>query len=85
MTTVLMAYHNGTLIGRCDKTCYDAKGETCRCICNGHNHGAGLRLAHAHAKFHLSEIANDLRGKFPPDSILGVYHVQCHFPRNTAT
>jgi len=29
----------------CDERCYDAKHETCVCVCGGLNHGRGLRRA----------------------------------------
>jgi len=30
---------------RCDARCYNAQGQKCSCICNGKNHGLGLRQA----------------------------------------
>ncbi len=30
---------------RCDPRCYDAKGNDCRCQCNGVNHGVGAQQA----------------------------------------
>lgn len=41
MTTILTAYKKGIRVGRCDRTCYDSKGTTCTCICEGRNHGKG--------------------------------------------
>ena len=75
MPTVILAYHADKVIGRCDATCYDAKGETCTCICNGANHGAGQHLAHVHAAIELAAIAADLRKRFPPESLIRVYHL----------
>ena len=45
MTTLIVAYDKSGPIGRCDARCYDAKGDRCRCICGGRNHGVGLRKA----------------------------------------
>lgn len=36
---------DGTEIGRCDAKCYNATHPHCTCVCNGHNHGVGLRRA----------------------------------------
>jgi hypothetical protein len=32
-------------IGRCDARCYNAINPGCDCICNGKNHGGGLKQA----------------------------------------
>lgn len=45
MTIILALSNSNGRVGTCDKTCYDAKGNKCTCICNGRNHGRG----HAHA------------------------------------
>jgi len=45
MTTLIAAYDSSGCIGRCDARCYNAKGERCRCICGGRNHGVGLQKA----------------------------------------
>jgi len=40
MSTLIEARRSdGTLIGRCDETCYNAHGKHCTCICGGRNHG----------------------------------------------
>lgn len=41
MTTLLAVYNSDGCVGRCDERCYDAKGDTCTCICGGKNHKAG--------------------------------------------
>jgi hypothetical protein len=33
------------VVGRCDANCYQAKGDTCTCICGGVNHGVGQQQA----------------------------------------
>lgn len=40
--TTLIKFTNSVRTRRCDAHCYDAKGDTCDCICNGANHGKGL-------------------------------------------
>lgn len=46
MTTIMLFKKgDGTLDGRCDARCYNAKGDRCKCICDGHNHGVGLNQA----------------------------------------
>ena len=43
MATVFEAWRvDGSLIGRCDAKCHDAKGDKCKCVCAGLNHGVGL-------------------------------------------
>jgi hypothetical protein len=41
MATLLGVYTLKGCIGRCDATCYAAKGMRCHCICGGRNHGKG--------------------------------------------
>ena len=36
---------DGTITGRCDARCHNAKGPICKCICGGINHGVGNNLA----------------------------------------
>lgn len=44
--TTLISYHSSDgSEGRCDARCYDAKHETCNCVCGGRNHGAGKEQA----------------------------------------
>jgi len=45
MTTLISAHNGDGCIGRCDARCYNAKGERCRCICGGRNHGVGREKA----------------------------------------
>ena len=43
MATVFESWGvDGSLIGRCDAKCHDAKGDKCKCVCGGLNHGVGL-------------------------------------------
>jgi hypothetical protein len=43
---ILLQIHNGQrCIGRCDARCYLAVHGVCSCICQGKNHGVGLRKA----------------------------------------
>lgn len=41
---------------RCDARCYNAKSDTCDCICGGKNHGRGL----ATATKNVNEFAKDM-------------------------
>lgn len=66
MSTILQAWADGKRLGRCDANCYDAKGETCRCICRGRNHGAGRHLAHVHVRQHTAVILQDLAEQLGP-------------------
>lgn len=44
----------------CDARCHDAKGATCRCICNGKYHGVGARA--------MEKLHEDIRdGAYGPD------------------
>lgn len=43
MTTLIVAREkDGSLAGRCDARCYNAKKPRCRCVCGGYNHGVGI-------------------------------------------
>ncbi|MBA7637589.1 hypothetical protein ES703_45235 [subsurface metagenome] len=45
--TTLIKHKNpdGSITGRCDQRCYNAKGPKCNCICGGINHGKGKKQA----------------------------------------
>ena len=45
MTLIAVYNSKGGCVGRCDSKCYNAKTETCVCICGGLNHGAGRKQA----------------------------------------
>jgi hypothetical protein len=45
MTLIEQRNGDGSLAGRCDARCYEAKNPDCDCICGGKNHGAGLKQA----------------------------------------
>lgn len=46
MATLIIARKaDGSLLGRCDAKCYNAKGLKCTCVCGGMNHGVGLNQA----------------------------------------
>lgn len=45
MTTLIVQYSGGRVVGRCDARCYDAEHEDCSCICGGKNHGKGRQQA----------------------------------------
>jgi hypothetical protein len=42
--------HAITGLTGCDERCYDAKHDTCVCVCGGVNHGRGLRRASENAR-----------------------------------
>ena len=45
-----MLMHAITGFTGCDDRCYDAKHQTCVCVCGGVNHGVGLRRASENAR-----------------------------------
>lgn len=46
MTTIIIRKNkDGAITGRCDASCYDAKGKKCKCVCGGDNHGVGINDA----------------------------------------
>jgi len=45
MTTLIIYESTSGSKRRCDARCHDAKGEKCVCICEGANHGKGLKQA----------------------------------------
>jgi hypothetical protein len=53
--TLIEAYSHGALVGRCDERCYDAKERDCHCICQGSNHGVGLKQALANTRARAEE------------------------------
>lgn len=44
-TLILSKKLDGTISGRCDARCYNARGFKCKCICGGINHGKGRNQA----------------------------------------
>jgi hypothetical protein len=85
MSTVIVAYDGKKLLGRCDKTCYDAKGRRCRCICGGRNHGAGEYLAHVHAHQDLPKILRQLDQQTDHQHNIHLYHQSWLLPPKTET
>lgn len=58
MPTLIEAWtSNGTLIGRCDATCYNSAGKRCTCICGGRNHGMGRSWATANNTLQAEQVA----------------------------
>lgn len=46
MPALLIVYNErGTRLGQCDAKCYNARHRACHCVCQGVNHGVGLRRA----------------------------------------
>lgn len=45
MTILIAVYNSDGCVGRCDAKCYEAHEPDCDCICQGRNHGAGLKRA----------------------------------------
>lgn len=70
MTTLMIVRgKSGKVLHRCDVRCYDAKGPTCKCICGGRNHGAGVKKAmdtirHLHSD--IQDLDNKIEGVFNP-------------------
>lgn len=48
--TALFLVVAGTILGQCDKQCYDARHEPCKCPCSGLNHGKGYAVALANTR-----------------------------------
>lgn len=44
-TLIILKKADGSLLGRCDAKCHNAKGSKCTCICGGMNHGVELNQA----------------------------------------
>lgn len=42
---VLIRYTGDGPNRRCDGHCYNGRHDKCKCICNGKNHGKGLKIA----------------------------------------
>lgn len=54
---------------RCDAKCYNAKSETCTCICEGVNHGVGLEQARDNLHELVQEGFGDEVDWFEPHTI----------------
>ncbi len=73
--TVLITVRNGQqMLGRCDATCYNAKGDRCRCICGGINHGVG----ELQAQYNLVDLPSVLEARilkrFPQTTTINFHH-----------
>ena len=55
MATLITQYTNGRRRS-CNARCYNAKGSVCTCICEGHNHGVGLRQATENTQHKAEEL-----------------------------
>lgn len=68
MTTLIAVYRSdGTCIGRCDAKCYDAKHDSCQCVCGGRNHGAGVNKAVENTEELFQEWIDDYTANAPDD------------------
>jgi len=45
MPTLIISKGRKRSTHRCDERCYDSADKKCRCICQGKNHGVGLKQA----------------------------------------
>ena len=78
--SVLITVRNGQqLLGRCDATCYDAKGTRCRCICEGLNHARGLETARLHTAATQTELAQQIKRRFPEATLITFYQAEIPF------
>ena len=57
--TLIAVYKDDKNIGRCDARCYNAKGDECKCVCNGTNHGRGYDEARANTDANGDKLARD--------------------------
>lgn len=85
MTTIITAYRGETPIGRCNATCYNAKGKTCRCICGGRNHGVGPGQAKFNATNDHLQIVEELNRFYPLTPKATLKHHRWPSPQNTDT
>ncbi len=70
MTTILYAKTDDGRYFICGKTCYDAKGSNCGCICDGANHGVGLKSALRNNTKHPELILELVAKRFPAGGTL---------------
>jgi len=45
MPVLIIVKGSKKILHRCDQRCYNATSKKCRCICQGRNHGVGLKQA----------------------------------------
>ncbi|MFI0406496.1 hypothetical protein [Actinomadura sp. 3N508] len=52
MATLIAVYLGRMCVNRCDLKCYGARTprDRCECVCDGMNHGTGLRQAEANTR-----------------------------------
>lgn len=50
MVAVLTVRLGGSVVDQCNATCYEARGDVCKCVCAGENHGAGYERAAANTR-----------------------------------
>ena len=65
MSTLITVRNGQQMLGRCDATCYNAKGHKCRCVCGGINHGASLNWALTYTEQLSRHIAKHIKTRFP--------------------
>lgn len=60
--SILIEAHrsDGTLIGRCDETCYNSHSKRCNCICGGRNHGVGKIQAMRNNTLQAEQVALEI-------------------------
>ncbi|NPV54541.1 MAG: hypothetical protein HPY71_13670 [Firmicutes bacterium] len=58
MATLIHERTSSGGVRKCDSRCYNAKGPICNCVCNGINHGVGLRAALENTRKIAKEILN---------------------------
>jgi hypothetical protein len=68
MTTLISVHSSDGCEGRCDSRCYNAAHPTCKCICHGMNHGAGLQRAVANTRQMAESWLNDFAAQHPEAS-----------------
>jgi alpha-galactosidase/6-phospho-beta-glucosidase family protein len=65
MTLIAVYNTDKKMIGRCDARCYGAKGEDCKCVCSGINHGKGYDEARANTNEHGDRLAREYESQHP--------------------
>ena len=78
--TVLITVRNGQqMLGRCDATCYNAKGHRCRCVCGGINHGAGIKWALTYTQQLHQHITKHIKKRLPQADLITFYQADIPF------
>jgi hypothetical protein len=68
--TLIAVYKDDKCVGRCDARCYNAKGESCKCVCMGTNHGKGFDEARSNTDANGDKLAREYEKVNPDTSVI---------------